>query len=241
MRILIVSFLVAAPAIFAQARGGAVRSGAGVRRPIAAPVRVAPAPVGRPGVGPAVGVGPYLSPYPVYFAGYYPNPFYSGYATGPTPGDYGQDGVAYGYDPSQGYPAQGGPGQGYPTQGQGYPSVLVNPNYTPETGNPVTHVYSNMPLPDGSQPDGAGQQAGQPGQSPVIFLIAMKDHTIYPAIAYWVEEDTLNYITEQGVRNRVSLDLVDRNFSTQLNNERNIDFGLPPAALPQVNTAPQTR
>ncbi len=42
-------------------------------------------------------------------------------------------------------------------------------------------------------------------------------------------DDTLNYITQQGVRNRVSLDLVDREFSTQLNKERNIDFALPPA------------
>ena len=55
----------------------------------------------------------------------------------------------------------------------------------------------------------------------------MKDHTIYPAIAYWVENDTLNYITEQGVRNRVSLGLVDRDFSVQLNKERDIDFALP--------------
>jgi hypothetical protein len=31
------------------------------------------------------------------------------------------------------------------------------------------------------------------------------------------------------VRNQVSLDLVDRDFSTQLNKERNVDFGLPPA------------
>ena len=55
----------------------------------------------------------------------------------------------------------------------------------------------------------------------------MKDHTIFPAVAYWVESDTLNYITPQGVRNRVSLDLVDRDFSKQLNKERSLDFALP--------------
>jgi hypothetical protein len=70
--------------------------------------------------------------------------------------------------------------------------------------------------------------AAQPNRtSSVIFLIAMKDHTIYAAIAYWVENDTLNYINEQGVRNRVSLGLVDRDFSVQLNKERDIDFALP--------------
>jgi len=61
----------------------------------------------------------------------------------------------------------------------------------------------------------------------VMFLIAMKDHTIFPAIAYWVEGDTLNYITVQGAKNSVSLDLVDRDFSKQINKERKVEFGLP--------------
>jgi hypothetical protein len=164
------------------------------------------------------------APHPVYFLGYYPNPFYTGYATAPIPLDYGQDAGYYG-DPSQGYAGQG----------QGYPSVIVNPNYTPETSNPVMRVYSYPPDDDAVPPE--DQQAGAPSTPSVIFLIAMKDHTIYPAIAYWVEDDTLNYITQQGVRNRVSLDLVDRSFSTQLNKERNIEFGLPPA--PQTGVPSQ--
>jgi len=36
-----------------------------------------------------------------------------------------------------------------------------------------------------------------------------------------------NYITVQGVKNSASLDLVDREFSKQINKERKIDFGLP--------------
>jgi hypothetical protein len=100
--------------------------------------------------------------------------------------------------------------------------VLVNPNYVPDTANPVMRDYSYLPA--------NGDTAAAPQPNPpasVIFLIAMKEHTIYPAIAYWVENDTLNYITEQGVRNRVSLGLVDRDFSVQLNKERDIDFALP--------------
>jgi hypothetical protein len=201
MKLLMAVLLVASPGLFAQ-RGG-----------MRGPGRVAPAPAARP-------VGPVIVPYPVYFPGYYPNPFYygSGYATAPTPAP---DGYVsgpgyYGYDPSG---------------GQGYPPVIVNPNYTPETANPVLRDYSNAPLPEAVPQDGADRHtaAGPTGTPPVIFLIAMKDHAIYPAIAYWVEDATLNYITQQGVRNRVSLDLVDREFSTQLNKERNIDFGLPPA------------
>lgn len=237
MRPLMVAFLIAGPAffgqgLFAQGRGGGVRSGATARRPVA-PVRTAPpAPVARP-----VPVGPAIAS-PAYFLGYYPNPFYygSGYVSGPG---------YYGYDPSQGdggqgYAAQGYPGQGYP--GQGVPPVIVNTNYVPETANPVLRDYSYMPVPDATPQQGADQNNAPPTPS-VIFLIAMKDHTIYPAIAYWVEDDTLNYITEQGVRNRVSLDLVDRDFSTQLNKDRSIDFALPhPAnALPQADTQPQAK
>jgi hypothetical protein len=207
MKLLMVMLLMACPALFeqsalAQGRGGG-RSGGVVR----GPVRVAPGPVARP-------LGPVIVPYPVY-GGYYANPYYSGYATAPVP----VDPNSYYYDPSQGYQLQG---QGYPPPS---PSVLVNPNYVPDTANPVLRDYSNVPVPEAVPQQGADPQTGSPQ---VFFLIAMKDHAIYPAIAYWVEDSTLNYISQQGVRNSVPLDQVDRAFSTQLNKERNIDFALPP-------------
>ncbi len=34
---------------------------------------------------------------------------------------------------------------------------------------------------------------------PTIFLIAMQDHTIRPVIAYWVQGDTLHYVSREGV------------------------------------------
>jgi hypothetical protein len=60
-----------------------------------------------------------------------------------------------------------------------------------------------------------------------VFLIAMKDHTIYAANSYWVENNTLNYITIQGDQNSASLDLVDRELSQRLNRDRKVGFGLP--------------
>jgi hypothetical protein len=157
------------------------------------------------------------APYPVYFGGYYPNPYYGGYATAPAPADSGPAPAYYDSDPAN--------AQGYPAPGN--PTVIVNPYYTPETSNPVLRDYSYMTPPVVAPPDQSSPD--QPAAPSVIFLIAMKSHTIYPAIAYWVQDDTLNYITPQGVRNQVSLDMVDRAFSTQLNKERNIDFGLPAA------------
>jgi hypothetical protein len=60
-----------------------------------------------------------------------------------------------------------------------------------------------------------------------IFLIALKDHTIQTASAYWVEGNTLHYVTTDGSENAVSLDLVDREMSTRINRERKVAFGLP--------------
>lgn len=196
------------PTMPAQARGGG-RS-AGGRRP--APSRVTPTTTPRAVAPIAPGAGvPAVAVVPVGFFGYYPNPLPadpSSYSNGyPPPPDGGPAPAYYGTDPS----------------GQGYPSVLINPNYAPDTANPVIRDYA---FPPDSNP--SADAAVQPAPvSSVLFLIAMKDHTIYPAVAYWVEDDTLNYITPQGVRNRVSLGLVDRDFSVQLNKERSIDFALP--------------
>jgi hypothetical protein len=145
---------------------------------------------------------------------------------GLTYGDYGYDAPpvagspgAAGYYDQNGYAYEGG---------QQSPVVIINQNFQPERANPVIHDYTNTPLPPPS--DQALQNSGKPvvnGASQTIYLIAMADHTIYPAVAYTVIGDTLDYTTPQGVRNQVSLDLVDRPFSSQINNERGIDFSLP--------------
>jgi hypothetical protein len=149
---------------------------------------------------------PLIVPYPVFYGGGY-----------------------YDYDapPAQmsGYPQPG-------DQTQPSPVVIINQYFRPDTANPVINDYSNVPLPEaaprgpGGQPQASNAAAPQDTQ-PIMFLIAMKDHTIYPALAYWVEGDTLNYITTQGTKNSASLDLIDREFSQQLNRERKVDFGLP--------------
>jgi hypothetical protein len=104
------------------------------------------------------------------------------------------------------------------------PVVIINQYFRPDGANPVIRDYSNVPLPESAPPSAAQSQAND---QQVMFLIALKDHTIFPAVAYWVEGDTLNYITVQGSRNSVSLDLVDREFSKQINQERKVEFGLP--------------
>ena len=108
------------------------------------------------------------------------------------------------------------------------PVVIINQYFRPDTANPVIRDYSNVPLPEPApQAANPGDAAVNTSDQQVMFLIAMKDHTIFPAVAYWVEGDTLNYITVQGSKNSASLDLVDREFSKQINKERRVEFGLP--------------
>jgi hypothetical protein len=157
-----------------------------------------------------------LVPYPVFYGG-----GYYGYDAPPAP-------YAGGYysDPSG--------------QRQDAPAVIINQNFVPDTVNPSFQDYSNVQLPpptlrrydNTSQPyqDPAVQAAqAAPAQNdqPSLYLIALKDHTIYAAIGYWTEETTLHYITPENVHNRVTLDQVDRAFTKQLNDERHIDFRLP--------------
>lgn len=64
---------------------------------------------------------------------------------------------------------------------------------------------------------------------PTRYLLAFNDHTIYSAVAYWADGDTLHYFTKGDTHNQVSLSLIDRPLTERLNREMGIDFKLPPA------------
>ncbi len=106
------------------------------------------------------------------------------------------------------------------------PVAVVNPDYRPEDGGTQTIIdYSNVPSTPADETDANGLKDDEP----TIFLIALTDHTVVAAIAYWVDGDTLNWISREAKQNRMSLSLVDRDFSKQLNDERHVEFKLPPA------------
>ena len=132
----------------------------------------------------------------------------------------------YGYN-GNGY---GGPGYGYapdpPPQPQG-PQVVINQNFIPaapamrdytDDSSASTHVYQAP----GREPVDTSAEEGTS-----YYLIAFKDHSIYSAFAYWVEGDTLHYVTPQRVHNQASLSLVDRELTDKLNRDRNLQVKLP--------------
>ncbi|MGD0771531.1 MAG: hypothetical protein ABSC05_01790 [Candidatus Solibacter sp.] len=69
----------------------------------------------------------------------------------------------------------------------------------------------------------------EPAPDSTHFLLAFKDHTIYSAVAYWADGDTLHYFTSGNVHNQASISLLDRDLTERLNRELGIEFKLPAA------------
>ena len=62
---------------------------------------------------------------------------------------------------------------------------------------------------------------------PAHYYIALKDHRVYLAVAYWLEGDTLHYFLSGNTHNQVSLSLVDRDLMKRLNRESGAEVRLP--------------
>ena len=123
----------------------------------------------------------------------------------------------------EGYPADAAaplvPSGGQPGVVVVYPSTVPGP-----AGPPAGYgqAYAPAPAPTTSAPEQAN-----PTPAPASYLIAFKDHTIYSAVAYWVEGDTLHYFTSGNTHNQVSLSLVDRDLTLRLNQEAGNNMQLP--------------
>jgi hypothetical protein len=142
-------------------------------------------------------------------------------------GGYGY-GYGYGNGYSNGYASdqtdQSQSNGAAPPQAQ--PPVVINQYFgtpPPDQGPPPEaaadsnfHVYQAPANDETSTPDPAS-----------YYLIAFKDHTIYSAVAYYTDGDTLHYFTSGNVHNQVSLSLVDRALTEQLNRDRNVAVRLP--------------
>jgi hypothetical protein len=182
--------------------------------------------------------GTVIVPYPVYYGGYYGN-------------GYGGDPSATGYPTAAGYP-NGAPGYGpgYADDGSqggpGLPSVVINQNFVPPQANPQVRDYTGDQQPQQQAPDQSGlklyqappshpyadaaaAQRASSGDQATIYLIALRDHTIVQALGYWMEGSTLHYVSAEHTLNQLSIDLVDRDLSQRLNDERGLDFRLPQA------------
>jgi len=150
--------------------------------------------------------GGYILAYPVF--------------VGPSPYDYG-------YLPPN-YPPPDYGDEGPPPQP---PAVVINQNFVPDVANPVVRDYGAEDQPE--QSSGLRNYQNMPPQKPpepdaTIYLIAFKDHTVVPALGWWVEGNTIKYVNLDHDINQASVALIDRDLSKKLNAQRNVEFALPP-------------
>jgi hypothetical protein len=131
--------------------------------------------------------------------------------------------------PSGGYPVAvpvyvGGFGYGYgygydqtapmtvsqPAQQQQQPNVIVI--YPPAPAYSYAPAQSNIVEVPREQ-----FEAREERSEPAHYLLAFKDRSIYSAVAYWVDGDTIHYFTAGNTHNQASVSLVDRDLTKRLN------------------------
>jgi hypothetical protein len=144
---------------------------------------------------------PIVYPYPVYVGG---DGYYDPYGAAPAP------------PPQQPNVTVIMPPQAPPVVinqfGPGVQPVAPNAAYQPPPPAETAPAAESQPLPDAPH-----------------YLIAFTDHTVYAAIAYWVDGDTLHYFTSGNTHNQVSVSLIDRALTERLNRESGLQVNLPPA------------
>jgi hypothetical protein len=125
--------------------------------------------------------------------------------------------AAYTYNPSAyGYQAV------YPP-----PAKTTGDSSRGETPAPVSQARYDAYGQPASSPAVSVGQPSAPSYSSPIYLIAIRDHGIRAASAYWVVEDTLHYLTMEHPEQQVPLNQVDRELTLKLNRERRVSIELP--------------
>jgi hypothetical protein len=150
----------------------------------------------------------YPVPYPVYGGGY---------------------GGGYDQPVVQQEPAQQPPnvivvmpsGQGY----AGYPAQGMYPGYPPAGGpgpqvGPAQSQITEVPSAD---------QQPAANTTATHYLIALKDHSVYSAVAYFVDGQTLHYFTTGNAHSQVPISQVDRELTHRLNEDSGLEVKLPAA------------
>ena len=127
------------------------------------------------------------------------------------------------YSPSSVYPYDT---SSYGPAPQAPPPQVVAPPAPPV----IINQYFGGPVPyqayQGAPPETSPSNDAQAAAGDNYYLIAYKNHSVYTALAYWVEDKTLNYVTAGNTHNQASLDLIDRDLTKTLNQARGVPFSI---------------
>jgi hypothetical protein len=99
----------------------------------------------------------------------------------------------------------------------GYPAVsIVTVPADPAPSRPAIIINENI------RPQARYESPRSP-----VYLIATTDSVVWAALAYWVEDDVLHFVTSKGERRQIPFSQLDRPLTEQLNRERNVELRLP--------------
>lgn len=106
------------------------------------------------------------------------------------------------------------------------PPIIVNQYFGSHGPADSREGYAQPPAPPAPEASSAkpGDLLSEPEN---YYLIEYKDHTIYSALTYWVEGNTLHYVTTQNTHNQASLSLIDLDKTYKLNEDRSVPFTIP--------------
>jgi hypothetical protein len=121
------------------------------------------------------------------------------------------------------------PPQAFAQQPPPAPPVIINQYFVQGgPGVPVNVAGGNAPYPPEPLPAADMPAPGDPiGPVENYYLIAYKNRSVYSALAYWIEGNTLHYVTTQNTHNQASLDLIDIELTKNINRTRNVPFTIP--------------
>jgi hypothetical protein len=128
-------------------------------------------------------------------------------------------GYGYGYG---GYDTQ--PVQPAPTQSAQPNVIVIYPQAPPQP----QMYYQPAPPPQSSIID-VPQQGQQEQTEATHYLLAFKDHSIYSAVAYWVDGDTIHYMVSGNLHKQAPVSSVDRDLTGRLNEGSGLEVKLPAA------------
>jgi hypothetical protein len=102
--------------------------------------------------------------------------------------------------------------------------VIVN-QYFGTQGSSVPDAYN---VADAAPPLQEAVSPGDPLTPPQnYYLIRYKDRSTFSALTYWLEGDTLHYVTTDNKHNQASLDLIDLDQTYKLNADHSVPFSIP--------------
>jgi hypothetical protein len=127
------------------------------------------------------------------------------------------------YSDTSAYPGLAPANTSYGIQPSGQP-VVINQYFVTKGSSVPGDIVPNNEEPPAAAPANAGDPLAPPAS---YYLIAYKDHSIYSALAYWIEGDTLHYVTTQNTHNQASLTLIDVDQTYKLNTDRSVPFSIP--------------